>query len=162
MSDNRDVAKTLLTEAGRTILQNRPGIHGSAENSFQMIADFWTVHTRHLRKVRGHDNLFPEDVAEMMTMLKKARKVYGVSTNADNDVDDIGYAALAGMLRLPDPAKSQEQQMSDDLTKGIADVTVQKHTGIDDRGTAERDPNKVAIAAKERDTDPRDALGAAD
>lgn len=157
MSDNRDVAKTLLTEAGRTILKDRPGIHGSAENSFQMIADFWTIHTRHLRKVRGHDNLFPEDVAEMMTMLKKARKVYGASTNADNDVDDIGYAALAGMLRLPDPSKPKEQEQSDDMQRAIADVAVQKHTGIDDRTAAERtiaqgwegDPNKVPPAGEE-------------
>lgn len=103
MSDNRKVAHDLLLEAAKTILRDRPGVHGSAEQSFDMIADLWTVLFRHLRKVRGDDQLRGEDVAEAMTLLKKARKVYGQSTNRDNDVDDLGYAALAGMLRLPDP-----------------------------------------------------------
>jgi hypothetical protein len=152
MSDNRDVARTLLTEAGRTILKDRPGIHGSAENSFQMIADFWTVHTRHLRKVRGHDNLMPEDVAEMMTMLKKARKIYGASTNADNDVDDIGYAALAGMLRLPDPSKNPEEERQEDIAKGIADVTIrQPQSKIDTRSIAERAAEAAASELEKND-----------
>lgn len=104
MSDNREVAKDLITEAARTILQSRPGVHGSAEQSFEMIADMWTVYLRHLRRVRGIDALRGEDVAQMMTLLKKARALYGDAANRDNFIDDIGYAALAGMLQLPDPS----------------------------------------------------------
>lgn len=144
MSDNRDVAKQILLEAGNTILKDRPGIHGSAENSFEMIADFWTVYIRHVYRTRGIQQLRGEDVAEMMTMLKKARKVYGASSNVDNDIDDVGYAALAGMLRLPDPATSDEQDLNDAIGKEALkpDIPVAKHGGIDPRGTAERQPSK--------------------
>jgi hypothetical protein len=38
----------------------------------------------------------------MMEMLKIARSVYGDPANRDNFVDSIGYAALAGMMQLPD------------------------------------------------------------
>lgn len=120
MSDNRNVAKRLLTTAGKTVLQDRPGVHGSAENSFEMIGDMWTVYLRHCKRVRGYDTIRPEDVAEMMSMLKKARKVYGDAMNDDNDVDDIGYTALGGMLRLPDPEKSIDEQLSEKLRIGEA------------------------------------------
>lgn len=102
MSDNRKVAIEVLKEAAATIGIKRPGIHGSAENSFQMIADLWTVFLRHVKAVRGTDQLRPDDVAEMMSMLKKARKVYGDPNNVDNDVDDAGYTGLAAMIRLPE------------------------------------------------------------
>jgi len=102
MSDNREVAAGLLKAAAQTILRDRPGVHGSAENSFEMIGEMWTVYLRHVRSVRKSDIIRPEDVSEMMAMLKKARKVYGDPMNDDNDVDDIGYTALGGMLRLPE------------------------------------------------------------
>ncbi len=104
MSDNRQVAADLLAEAGRTILKDRPGVHGSAEQSFSMIADIWTVYLRHARMVRKSDAIRPEDVAHMMVMLKHARAMYGDVNNRDNFVDAIGYEALAGMLQLPDPS----------------------------------------------------------
>lgn len=138
MSDNRRKAADLLATAGTTILKNRPGVHGSAELSFEMIGDFWTLYVRHIRRVRGSDRIRPEDVAEMMAMLKKARKLYGDPSNEDNDVDDIGYTALAGMLRLPDPDKTDDEHMESTLERGLqVDEEVEKpgiithvHTGI--------------------------------
>lgn len=137
MSDNRDVARQILLEAGNTILKDRPGVHGSAENSFEMIADMWTVYLRHIYRTRNNYGLQPVDVAEMMTMVKKARKVYGASTNVDNDVDDVGYAAIAGMLRLPDPAKTGEEDINDAVDKALSKETPAA-SKIDTRGIAER------------------------
>jgi hypothetical protein len=119
MSDNRKKAASLLGEAGTTILKNRPGVHGSTELSFEMIGDFWTVYLRHIKRVRGSDRIRAEDVAEMMAMLKKCRKVYGDPSNEDNDVDDIGYTALAGMLRLPDPDKAEDERIESTLDAGL-------------------------------------------
>lgn len=107
MSDDREIAKQVLLNAGRTILQDRPGVHGSAENSFDMIAELWTVYLRHNKRVRNHDQVFNYDVAEMMSMLKKARNVYG-STNPDNAIDDTGYTALGEMLRTDSNGKVVE------------------------------------------------------
>lgn len=99
MSDNREFAASLLKDAARTILHDRPGVHGSAEDSFQMIAELWSVYLRHLRNVRGHDSLSGKDVAHMMSLLKKSRDVYG-KINPDNYIDDLGYTALGGMLMM--------------------------------------------------------------
>lgn len=117
MSDNRAVAGQIMKEAWDTIAKKRPGVHGSAELSFEMIGDFWTVYLRHARRVRGNDTILPEDVAEMMSMLKKARKMYGDKLNVDNDVDDLGYTGLAAMLRLPDITKDKEAQVDESLSK---------------------------------------------
>lgn len=108
MSDNREVAKNILVEATRTIMTDRPGVHGSAEQSFNMIGHLWTVYMRHVRRVRGNDIVKPEDVAQMMVLLKMSRSVYGDPNNVDNFVDAIGYEALAGMLQLPDPAQEKQ------------------------------------------------------
>jgi len=110
MSDNRQIAARLLDEATRTIMKDRPGVHGSAENSFQMIADIWNVRIAHIARIAtaGMDGpvftptLTPVDVAQFMQDLKSARALYGDRTNPDNYVDDIGYGALKGMLATPD------------------------------------------------------------
>lgn len=102
MSDNRSVAAGILKEARDTIETKRPGIHGSAENSFQMIADLWTVYLLHKQRATNTSAVRVDttDVAQMMSLLKKARAIYGDPSNADNFVDDAGYSALAGMLQL--------------------------------------------------------------
>lgn len=112
MSNNIEVAKQLILDAGRTIYSDRPGVHGSAENSFQMIADLWSAYIRHVhyaRKLETIDiELRPVDVAQMMVQLKQARAVYGRQDNRDNFVDETGYSALAGMLQLPEPGMPKE------------------------------------------------------
>ena len=143
MSDDRNVARDILVEAGKTILQNRPGVHGSAEQSFEMIGDLWTVYLRHTRRVRGTDAVQPEDVAQMMTLLKKARSLYGDITNRDNFVDDIGYAALAGMLQLPDPAKDPLDKL-DPTHEQKPDWDEKLDTGIKHQHTAINHPDPDA------------------
>lgn len=173
MSDNRRVARDLLLEAGNTILKDRPGVHGSAENSFEMIGDMWTVYLRHVRRVRTTDTIRGEDVAEMMTMLKKARKVYGQSTNRDNDIDDIGYTALAGMLRLPDPddTRSLDEKLTDGLKVDeepapirpagrqpdeaeTEELPIMRHTNIQHPG--ERSPEEILKSLYGMNQQPKD------
>ena len=116
MSDNKEVAKQLILDAGRTIMSERPGIHGSAENSFQMIADMWSVYLRHIFYARNLQEvkikLEPVDVAQMMVQLKQARAIYGSRDNRDNFVDSIGYSALAGMMQLPEPGEKSDNSVS--------------------------------------------------
>jgi len=105
MSNNKQIAADLIREASVKVFKERPDTHGDTEGSFQMIGDLWAVYLRHCRLTRSNDAIHPRDVAEMMTMVKKARKVYGNETNRDHHVDDVGYAALAGMLSLSEPEK---------------------------------------------------------
>jgi hypothetical protein len=146
MSDNRAVAGQLMKEAWETISKRRPGVHGSAEQSFEMIADFWTVYLRHVRKTRGNDSLRTEDVAEMMSMLKKARKVYGDAMNIDNDVDDIGYTGLAGMLRLPDITLPKDEQVQNELDKLDVEQPVANHEHVAKEGAIIDDEGFVPCA----------------
>jgi len=136
MSDNRNMAGKLLGSAADTVMRSRPGVHGSAENSFEMIGELWTVYLRHTRRTRTSDAITPSDVAQMMSMLKKARAIYGDVNNDDNFVDDIGYTALAGMLQLPDAFATAEERVERELDK--IDLLQTKHTGIDDRPVQQR------------------------
>lgn len=108
MSDNKDIAKTIITEAAKTILMDRPGVHGPTENSFYMIGEMWTTYLRHVHEVRGNDDITAFDVANMMVQMKQARSIYGNSQNRDNYVDQVGYAALAGMLITEDKDVDQK------------------------------------------------------
>jgi hypothetical protein len=112
VSNNRKKAAQLMSEAGQAILKTRPGVHGDAENSFEMIGDLWTVYLRHILRVRGGEIVIIKghDVAQMLSLMKKARATYGDTKNDDNFIDDIGYSALAGMLQLPDPDEEQATQ----------------------------------------------------
>lgn len=120
MSDNRDVAAKLMGEAATLVLRQRGPQHGSAENSFEMIGDLWTVYLRHARQHRQHDRILAEDVAQLMSIHKKCRAVYGDTTNAENFVDDIGYVALAGMLQLPDPAAKDRNTETEKAENEVA------------------------------------------
>lgn len=122
MADNRNLASAVLAEASRVVTQDRGDQHGSAENSFEMIAQFWTIWIRHaLVRRHGVDlqsanvvNLDATDVAQMMTLLKKSRFLYGNSKNPDNFIDDAGYLSLAAMLagvEMPETAAAPRATM---------------------------------------------------
>lgn len=132
MSDNRAVASSLLKEAHDTIIKKRPGVHGSTENSFALIGELWMIYLRHQRRIRRNDAIKPEDVAQMMVMLKIARAAYGDQANADNFVDAAGYTALAGMLQLPDPDVGVEKVVADAVASGL-DAALTRAVGIDPR-----------------------------
>lgn len=143
MSDNRRVAGKILGDAADTILRDRPGVHGSAENSFAMIGEMWSTYLRHVRKVTGSSLIRPQDVAHMMVQLKQARALYGSANNADNFVDATGYSALAGMLQMDDPDVPEKDQVDHEIGEVVAaqsktDPIQVEHTGIDTRGLAER------------------------
>jgi hypothetical protein len=135
LSDNREVAKSLILEAGNIILKERPGVHGSAENSFQMIADMWSTYIRHTHYARTlqeiHVELRPVDVAQMMASMKQARAVYGDPNNKDNFVDAVGYTALAGMLQLPEPgAPKKERDHARNVQKPVERINPIGHVPI--------------------------------
>lgn len=126
MSDNRQMAAMLMNEAAETIVNKRPGVHGSAENSFEMIAQMWSVYLTHkIRVMTGIDVALPitgVDVAQMMSLLKKGRFVYGNPDNPDNFVDDLGYTALGGMLQLPDPDSPELADAIAKINPSVDDV----------------------------------------
>lgn len=77
---------TVLTEARETINGERQDQYGNPEDSFRLIAAFWSAYLG--------CTVSPRQVAEMMVLLKVARQRSGKGKR-DNLVDICGYAALA-------------------------------------------------------------------
>ena len=86
----------ILQEAIAVIRANSDK-HGITDNSFTMIAEFWTVYLKHMATVRGWNEFQADDVAQLMVLLKIARSVYG--RGKDNYIDAAGYTALASFLQ---------------------------------------------------------------
>lgn len=96
--DDLGVAEKILEDASGAI--RRANIeHGHTLKSFTMIGEMWSTYITHVFTLRGTNQLMPQDVAHMMSLLKKARSVYGFSE--DNFVDEAGYTSLAAMLTIP-------------------------------------------------------------
>lgn len=74
-----------LDTAKNIINGERQGTYGKAENGFARIATLWSGYL-------GRD-IKPEDVANMMILMKVVRNASGVYKD-DNWVDICGYAAL--------------------------------------------------------------------
>lgn len=84
-------AQRILHEAADIVGGTRNDTHGTPENSFHCIAEFWAVYDKYAR-AQG-----PRAVADKMELLKIARSICG-SPARDHFVDRAGYAALAGEL----------------------------------------------------------------
>jgi hypothetical protein len=135
MSDvnRRKTAGWLTDEAKRLITTERADQHGDAAESFAMIAELWTVYLAHTNKM-GHGSprsvvITPRDVAEMMSLLKKARKVYG-SGSAENYIDDIGYTALGGSMIVHDIIKEEAHKAVDQAGPYISKEEVDRITKL--------------------------------
>jgi len=82
----------VLDTAKGYVTKDRASTHGSAENSFAVMAQMWSAYLG--VKVEAHD------VAAMLVLFKVAR-YRNNPAHADNSVDAAGYAALMGELGSP-------------------------------------------------------------
>ena len=89
------VRSVILAEALQAITVDRAATHGKAEDSFTLIAAYWSAHV-------GHP-ISAIDVAAMMTLFKLAR-IKGNPHHLDSFVDAVGYAALAAEIANPEGA----------------------------------------------------------
>lgn len=92
--------KGILKEADDIINGKRQDSYGKPENSFQIIADFWTTYLKHrgiLKELHAgatYHNLTAIDVTHMMSLFKHARMI-GQKPDRDNYRDACGYLAIA-------------------------------------------------------------------
>jgi poly(3-hydroxyalkanoate) synthetase len=96
--NNMKAVKKILKTAKKTVTRKRRDSHGQPENSFEMIADLWSVYIRHVHKQNEFARLTNFDVAQMMVLLKIARARYGNTAEPDHYVDQAGYSALAAAM----------------------------------------------------------------
>lgn len=98
MSEKR-VRGVVLKQAVDVINGERQDVYGNPEDTFDIIARFWTTYLQ----TRFKDVvIFPPDVAMMMVLLKIAREAGGRG-KLDNIVDLAGYAGLYGDMEYPMP-----------------------------------------------------------
>ena len=79
----------ILDEAKKCVCEDRESQYGSPEDSFSIIAGFWSVYLEYA--------ISPVDVAIMMSLLKIARIATG-RFKADSYIDACGYIACAGEI----------------------------------------------------------------
>ena len=87
--------KEILEAAQKCVCGDREQDYGSPENSFNTIANLWSVYlasTGKLTQIIG-----PKEVAAMLALLKIARIASG-HAKEDNWVDLAGYAACGGEI----------------------------------------------------------------
>lgn len=91
--------KEILDTADKCVNGDRDKQYGSPENSFSVIAEFWSTYIETIRYFRGFKpfSLTAKDIAAMMVLFKVARIATG-QDKEDNWVDIAGYAACGGEL----------------------------------------------------------------
>ena len=80
----------ILNEAKHIVVGERETVYGGPEQSFQIIANFWSTYLNH--PVQAHD------VACMMILLKLARLQQSDGFHEDSWRDAIGYAACGAEI----------------------------------------------------------------
>lgn len=114
MPTEREIAASILGSSLRIISTERGQQHGDLAGSFTLIAEWWNTYIKHKARAAGiqYDIQVPlddVDVLEMMSMVKKARNIYG-SPIPDHSVDDAGYTALAAGIRLHEQINRKTQE----------------------------------------------------
>lgn len=79
----------ILDTAKEYVTQDRQATHGKPENTFGLIAAYWSAHL--------DTKITAVDVCAMMGLLKLARAKQNPA-NSDNWIDLAGYSACAGEL----------------------------------------------------------------
>ena len=97
-SGNReeDTRKKILEDAIYFVCTDRKQQYGKPENSFSVIANFWSLYIKH--KYDIDIELTAADAAMMLALFKIARGVTATKQKLDTYVDICGYAACAGEL----------------------------------------------------------------
>lgn len=99
-----DTRREILQAAERCVCGDRDNQYGRPENSFRVIAAFWTqyIMSKCVPKKTTVD-IGPDDVAAMMVLFKMARVATG-QNKADNWIDGAGYCACGGEIASNDKA----------------------------------------------------------
>lgn len=86
-----DNLRGVLETAKDLVTKTRAADHGNAYEQHYLCAQFWNIYLRGRNKLC--DTIGPQDVAQMMLLLKVSRGIKG-AFNADTFVDQCGYSAL--------------------------------------------------------------------
>lgn len=107
----------ILEQTKKLVSKDRNEKHGDSVRNHENIARLWTGYIQN--KTQLNIIILPEDVANLMNLLKIARTQSG-KFNIDDYVDACGYSAIAGEI------SSKRQQLS--TTLGVSNERKDKKT----------------------------------
>lgn len=96
-------AEEICRTAGVLVAGGRENTHGDKKENHQNIAAFWEAYLWRRGLLRPDVFVTALDVANMMELLKIARRLCG-DHNIDDYIDGAGYAAVAGQIAADDQA----------------------------------------------------------
>jgi hypothetical protein len=85
----------ILQKTEKLVNDSRAKTHGDKIKNHENIARLWSSYLQN--KTQLNIVLSPEDVAQLMTLLKIARSQAG-EHNIDDYIDGVGYQAIAGEI----------------------------------------------------------------
>lgn len=88
--------KSVLQEAHELIHGVREDQYGHPKKNLQAIADMWEMYLHHKYSIENFV-ITPEDICQMMVLLKMCRSMSG--EKRDDPVDMAGYIGLIGRVR---------------------------------------------------------------
>lgn len=98
----------ILKKVEQIICRDRQNTHGAPENTFALIATYWSTYLS--QECGMKVEIADADVAVMMTLFKISRMQMNPA-HADNMLDGIGYLAIAG--ELIDNVQGSEELLND-------------------------------------------------
>ena len=107
----------ILEQTKKLVSKDREDKHGDKVENHENISRLWSSYLQN--KTKLNIIILPEDVANLMTLLKIARTQAG-KFNIDDFVDACGYSAIAGEIA------SKRQQLS--TTLGVSNDKRSKKT----------------------------------
>ena len=111
----------ILEEAARIVTQDRNVTHGEPEETFGLIAAYWSAHLG--------IPVTETDVAALMTLFKLAR-LKANPTNPENWVDGCGYLACGGEIAATQSRRATERDAEGPLGGSGAQDTRQPVPGV--------------------------------
>ena len=120
----------ILEEAARIVTQDRNVTHGEPEETFGLIAAYWSAHL--------DIPVTETDVAALMTLFKLAR-LKANPTNPENWVDGCGYLACGGEISAQQARSATERAATAPQAPSAAQDTPQLQAPSLRRGS-ERTP----------------------
>jgi hypothetical protein len=125
MSDRK--LGSILDDAKETITQGRIDTHGQPEDSFAIIAGYYSVYLA--QRLGVPVALTPLDAVNMAILFKQARKL-GQKQHVDNYIDGAGYEAIGGWMveqaeatdTVPVPQRVDAEVSMEDLREAVLGV----------------------------------------
>ena len=110
----------ILEKTKKLVSKDREDKHGNKVINHQNIARLWRAYFQNKYKI--NILVLPEDVANLMTLLKIARTQAG-KHNLDDYIDACGYSAIAGEI-------AEARQKLKSSTLGVSNAKKSKNSSI--------------------------------